>query len=91
MNLSPYCISQIEEENNLPSLLIFIASIKHKDSISTQVEYSFFNSVPDLCPLWSCVAINSLIPTAEVLCACPCRGLSVVLLVGVLVVPLHLS
>ena len=47
VNLSPYCISQIEEENNLPSLLIFIASIKHKDSISTQVEYSFFNSVPE--------------------------------------------
>ena len=47
VQLSPTCIQNIKELNNLPSLLIFVANIKKENSISTQVEYSFFNSVPE--------------------------------------------
>ena len=47
VQLSPICIQNIKEINNLPSLLIFIANIKRNDSRSTQVEYSFFNPVPE--------------------------------------------
>jgi hypothetical protein len=44
---SPKCIQKVKEINNLPSLLIFVANIKRKDTISTQVEYSFYNPVPE--------------------------------------------
>ena len=47
VQLSPTCIQTVKELNNLPSLLIFVANIKKENSISTQVEYSFFNSVPE--------------------------------------------
>ena len=47
VQLSPICIEKVKEAFNLPSILIFIANLKKKDSKSTQVEYSFFNSVPE--------------------------------------------
>ena len=47
VQLSPICIQKVKEINNLPSLLIFLANIKRNDTISTQVEYSFFNPVPE--------------------------------------------
>jgi len=47
VQLSPVCIENVKEINNLPSLLIFVANIKREDYRSTQVEYSFYNPVPE--------------------------------------------
>ena len=46
--LSEKCIEKVKEKYNLPSLLIFIATLKQKDIISTQVEYQFYNPIPEL-------------------------------------------
>ena len=48
VTLSAGCIEKIKEEKKLQDLLIFIATIKKKGSISTQVEYSFYNPIPGL-------------------------------------------
>ena len=47
VTLSQGCIEKIKEEKNLQNLLIFIAAIKKEGSISTQVEYSFYNPTPE--------------------------------------------
>ena len=47
VELSPICIEKMKEEYNLPSLLVFIANIKYENYQSTQVEYSFYNSIPE--------------------------------------------
>ena len=47
VQLSPICIEKMKEKYNLPSLLVFIANIKYENCQSTQVEYSFYNSIPE--------------------------------------------
>ena len=47
VQLSNSCIKKVKEENNLQSLLIFVANIKKPNIMSTQVEYSFYNPVPE--------------------------------------------
>ena len=47
VTLSNSCIKKVQEENNLQSLLIFVANIKKPNIRSTQVEYSFYNPVPE--------------------------------------------
>ena len=47
VHLSNSCIKMVEGENNLQSLLIFVANIKKPNIRSTQVEYGFYNPVPE--------------------------------------------
>ena len=47
VTLSKRCIDKIKEEKKVQNLLIFIATIKKEGYISTQVEYSFYNSTPE--------------------------------------------
>ena len=48
VKLSEKCIEKVKEKYNLRSLLIFVATIKKENIISTQVEYQFYNPVPEL-------------------------------------------
>ena len=61
IRLSQKCIDIIKEENSLSSLLIFVANIKKENIISTQVEYSFYNSVPQF--INQKLDLNSCYPT----------------------------
>ena len=47
ITLSDKCKEKIKKEKKLQNLLILIATIKKERSISTQVEYSFYNSTPE--------------------------------------------
>ena len=47
MTLSQKCTDIIKKENGLSSLIIFVANIKKEGIISTQVEYAFYNSIPE--------------------------------------------
>ena len=47
VHLSQACKEKVKEGYNLQNLLIFIATIKKPGYISTQVEYSFYNSTPE--------------------------------------------
>ena len=48
VKLSEKCIEKVKEKYNLRSLLIFVATIKKENIISTQVEYQFYNPVQEL-------------------------------------------
>ena len=47
VDASTACIEKIKKEKNLDKILIFITSIKRPQYISTQVEYSFYNPIPE--------------------------------------------
>ena len=47
VQLSQKCIERVKKVYNLPYLLIFVANIKKKNIISTQVEYSFYYPTPE--------------------------------------------
>ena len=46
IHLSKSCIEKVKEQYNLDTILIFVVAIKNPKTISTQVEYGFYNPNP---------------------------------------------